>query len=86
MSYYDPLVDTPYLFLEFARLAERRNRDEAVWAWISHYGLPGLHRNERYPRRHHLDSAAPRRTTAAGVGPARPWLPSTKKWTGPTGP
>src|SRR5919112_4694259 len=51
-SFYDPLVDTPYLFLEFARLAERRNRDEAVWAWISRYGLLGLHRDERYPREH----------------------------------
>lgn len=49
-SYYDPLVETPHLFLEFARLAERRNRDEAVGTWISSYGLLGLHRDERYTR------------------------------------
>ena len=43
---YDPLVDTPYLFLEFARLHEQRNRSEAIWAWISRNGLLGLHREE----------------------------------------
>jgi hypothetical protein len=68
VSYYDPLVDTPYLFLEFARLAERRNRDEAVWAWISRYGLLGLHRDERYPRRNYLDAAAPPSDYSSGGG------------------
>ncbi len=48
-SYYDPLVDTPHLFLEFARLHESRNRSEAVGAWISRYGLLGLHFDERHP-------------------------------------
>jgi hypothetical protein len=68
-SLYDPLVDTPYLFLEFARLAERRNRDEAVWAWISRYGLLGLHRDERYPRRHDLDPASPPTVYSSAGGP-----------------
>jgi len=50
---YDPLVDTPYLFLEFARLHEQRNRSEAISAWICRYGLLGLHRDEGYSRGHH---------------------------------
>ena len=62
-------MDTPYLFLEFARLAERRNRDEAVWAWISRYGLLGLHRDERYPRRHDLDPASPPMVYSSAGGP-----------------
>jgi hypothetical protein len=40
---YRPLVDTPHLFLEFARIAERRGRsDEALDNWIRKYGLLGL--------------------------------------------
>jgi len=40
---YRPLVDTPHLFLEFARIAERRSRsDEALDNWIRKYGLLGL--------------------------------------------
>jgi hypothetical protein len=58
-SEYDPLVDTPYLFLEFARLHERRNRSEAIGAWISRYGLLGLHRDEGYERRHNPVPALP---------------------------
>lgn len=58
-SYYDPLVDTPYLFLEFARLAERRNRSEAVGAWISRYGLLGLHYDEPDLRGHTLEPSFP---------------------------
>jgi hypothetical protein len=43
---YEPLSDVPYLFLEFARLEERRDREEAIREWISKYGLLGLHRHE----------------------------------------
>ena len=40
---YKPLVDTPHLFLEFARIAEQRSRsDEALDNWIRKYGLLGL--------------------------------------------
>jgi hypothetical protein len=36
-------VDTPHLFLEFARIAEQRSRsDEALDNWIRKYGLLGL--------------------------------------------
>jgi hypothetical protein len=42
-KYYKPLVDTPHLFLEFARIAERRGRlDEGLDNWIRKYGLLGL--------------------------------------------
>ena len=42
-KFYKPLVDTPHLFLEFARIAEQRGRsDEALDNWISKYGLLGL--------------------------------------------
>lgn len=68
-SYYDPLVETPYLFLEFARLAERRNRDEAVGAWISRYGLLGLHRDERHPRGHDLEPSFPPTDYSSEGGP-----------------
>jgi hypothetical protein len=43
---YEPLRDTPYLFLEFARLDESKDRERALEKWISSYGLLGLHRNE----------------------------------------
>jgi hypothetical protein len=40
---YKPLVDTPHLFLEFARIAEQGSRsDEALDNWIRKYGLLGL--------------------------------------------
>jgi len=42
---YQPLVDTPHLFLEFARLVEARNGPEAVRLWIRRRGLLGLHEN-----------------------------------------
>ena len=41
---YEPIVDIPYLFLEFARLEEQRNPDRALYKWIQKYGLLGLHR------------------------------------------
>ncbi len=43
---YEPLKDEPYLFLEFARLVESKDEERALEAWISTYGLLGLHRNE----------------------------------------
>jgi hypothetical protein len=43
---YDPLVDTPRLFLDFARIAERKNRREALLQWIAQYGLLGFARND----------------------------------------
>jgi hypothetical protein len=39
---YDPLVDTPRLFLDFARIAERKNPGEALSQWIRQYGLLGF--------------------------------------------
>jgi hypothetical protein len=43
---YDPLVDTPRLFLDFARIAERKNPEEALLQWIARYGLLGFARND----------------------------------------
>ncbi len=43
---YEPFVDTPYLFLEFARTAEQRNQRESLDHWIARYGLLGLARDE----------------------------------------
>ena len=45
---YHPLIDTPYLFLEFARIAEQRDQEEALNRWIRRYGLLGLVRNRRF--------------------------------------
>jgi hypothetical protein len=39
---YNPLVDTPRLFLDFARIAERKNPAEALSQWIAQYGLLGF--------------------------------------------
>ena len=40
---YEPLVETPYLFLEFARIAEQSEHQAvALDKWISKYGLLGL--------------------------------------------
>jgi hypothetical protein len=39
---YEPITDTPYLFLEFARLVESRSTGEALSAWIGRYGVPGF--------------------------------------------
>lgn len=43
---YHPLIETPHLFLEFARLYEARNVDNAIREWIGKYGLLGLQRFE----------------------------------------
>jgi hypothetical protein len=50
-STYKPLQDSPHLFLEFARLAERKNLAEALTQWISERGLLGLHKRDR-PNHH----------------------------------
>jgi hypothetical protein len=39
---YRPLIDTPRIFLDFARIAERKNPRQALSQWISQYGLLGL--------------------------------------------
>jgi hypothetical protein len=44
---YRPLVDTEHLFLEFARLWEHRDREEALIDWISRRGLLGFHKRAR---------------------------------------
>lgn len=62
---YNPLIDTPYLFLEFARIGERKDQWQALKAWIAKYGLLGLTpRNPRYsqessPLGKRLDSFVP---------------------------
>src|SRR5215210_5620159 len=44
---YAPLVDTPYLFLEFARLPEQKGHlYEALDGWLTKYGLLGLSRQD----------------------------------------
>ena len=43
---YDPLVDTPRLFLDFSRIAERKNPREALLQWIAQYGLLGFASND----------------------------------------
>lgn len=45
--WYEPLVETPHLFLEFARLHKHTNRREAAWNWINKFGLLGLHKNSQ---------------------------------------
>ena len=39
---YNPLVDTPRLFLDFARIAERKNPANELSQWVAHYGLLGF--------------------------------------------
>lgn len=38
---YEPLEDTPDLFLKFARLHRTYDQDEAMLAWVSSYGILG---------------------------------------------
>lgn len=46
---YEPLTDTPYLFLEFARIAENKDPDSALDTFFHRYGLLGLTpRNPQY--------------------------------------
>ena len=40
---YDPLIDTPHLFLEFARIVEHKGYQlEALDNWVRKYGMLGL--------------------------------------------
>lgn len=39
---YDPLTETPHLFLEYARIAEASDPIHALLDWIHEYGLLGL--------------------------------------------
>ena len=39
---YNPLIDTPYLFLEFARISERKDPGQALLGWFHKYGLLGI--------------------------------------------
>jgi hypothetical protein len=43
---YNPLVDAPRLFLDFARIAERKNPEQALLQWIAQYGLLGFAHND----------------------------------------
>ena len=46
---YEPLTDTPYLFLNFARIVESKDPDSALDSFFSKYGLLGLtSRNPQY--------------------------------------
>jgi hypothetical protein len=42
---YNPLIDTPYLFLEFARIAENKDPAKALEGWFRKYGLLGMTKN-----------------------------------------
>jgi hypothetical protein len=39
---YNPFIDTPYLFLEFARIVERKEPWQELLGWFEKYGLPGI--------------------------------------------
>jgi len=42
---YNPLIDTPYLFLEFARITECQDPFRALMDWFHKYGLLGITRH-----------------------------------------
>jgi hypothetical protein len=46
---YDPFIDTPYLFLEFARMRRQGDAETDALHWISMYGLLGITRRKRRP-------------------------------------
>lgn len=52
---YNPLTDTPYLFLEFARIWEQKNDVNALMQWIEKYGLLGF--TQRHP--HYSEKESP---------------------------
>jgi hypothetical protein len=59
---YEPLIDTPHLFLEFARLYEAKDVKGAIREWIDRRGLLGLQKNEtRHLQEHeYSDRGGPR--------------------------
>ena len=68
---YNPLIDTPYLFLEFARVAEQKDPPKALMDWFRRYGLLGItaayrEKEQReplegivFPRRYQDDNGGP---------------------------
>lgn len=62
---YDPLTETPYLFLEFARIEEDENPTQALMQWIEKYGLLGFtqlhptYSEEQTPRAKWINSIFP---------------------------
>ena len=46
--WYDPLEDTPDLFLKFARLHGRSDSVDPIVDWVHKYGVLGLHRPEQW--------------------------------------
>jgi hypothetical protein len=46
---YRPLVDTPHLFLEFARLADKGVDRGVLEGWLEEYGVLGMHYDEGLP-------------------------------------
>jgi hypothetical protein len=42
LEVYEPITDTPHLFLEFARLVESKYAGEALLDWVHRYGLLGF--------------------------------------------
>lgn len=74
-SIYQPLTDTPYLFLDFARIVERKDPGQTLLNWFEKYGVLGLTksnpqytealagesalRDEIFPGRSHDDRGGP---------------------------
>lgn len=57
---YDPLTDTPRLFLDFARIVERKDPARELLDWLETYGLLGLTtRHPRYPASPPIDQRLP---------------------------
>jgi hypothetical protein len=46
---YRPLVDTPHLFLEFARLADKYVNREVLEGWLEEHGVLGMHYDDGRP-------------------------------------
>jgi len=58
---YDSISDTPYLFLEFARLVESKSTGEALYNWIHRYGVPGFSYEGIWDRGNALQQSVPHR-------------------------
>lgn len=46
---YRPLADTPYLFLDLARLGDGTRNREALDSWLEKYGVLGIHYDDGLP-------------------------------------
>lgn len=62
---YEPLTDTPYLFLEFARIPDDKDPSSALIDWFHKYGLLGF--TPRNP--HYSESLPPEDETISRVIP-----------------